>query len=154
LWFEKRFKKSCLLDFTEGTHPILMSDRGVRYACREYVALLQAANMKISMSRTGNPYDNAHMESFFKTLKYEEVHLSNYETFDDVTQRLPLFSSSRKGIDNSQARRYCWGQKKRWFKFPMHRVSTNGTNRNRNSLFPVLAAITTMRGLTIILWIV
>ncbi|MBM2802409.1 MAG: putative transposase orfB for insertion sequence element, partial [Deltaproteobacteria bacterium] len=36
----------------------------------------------ISMSRTGNPYDNAHMESFFKTLKYEEVHLSNYETLD------------------------------------------------------------------------
>ena len=31
------------------------------------------------------------MESFFKTLKYEEVHLSNYETFDDVTQRLPHF---------------------------------------------------------------
>jgi transposase InsO family protein len=43
--------------------------------CGEYAALLQAANMKISMSRTGNPYDNAHMESFFKTLKYEEVHL-------------------------------------------------------------------------------
>jgi len=67
------------------------SDRGVQYACGEYVALLQAANMKISMSRTGNPYDNAYMESFFKTLKYEEVHLSNYETFDDVTQGLPRF---------------------------------------------------------------
>jgi putative transposase len=67
------------------------SDRGVQYACHEYVALLEGANMKISMSRTGNPYDNAHMESFFKTLKYEEVHLSNYETFDDVTQRLPHF---------------------------------------------------------------
>jgi putative transposase len=67
------------------------SDRGVQYACREYVSLLQEAEMKISMSRTGNPYDNAHMESFFKTLKYEEVHLSNYETFDDVTQRLPHF---------------------------------------------------------------
>jgi putative transposase len=67
------------------------SDRGVQYACREYVALLEAANMTISMSRTANPYDNAHMESFFKTLKYEEVHLSNYETFDDVTERLPHF---------------------------------------------------------------
>ena len=67
------------------------SDRGVQYACGEYVALLQAANMKISMSRTGNPYDNAHMESFFKTLKYEEVHLSNYETYDDVVERLPHF---------------------------------------------------------------
>ena len=67
------------------------SDRGVQYACREYVALLQAANMKISMSRTGNPYDNAHMESFFKTLKYEEVHLSNYETYHDVIEGLPHF---------------------------------------------------------------
>ena len=67
------------------------SDRGVQYACREYVALLERAKMKISMSRTGNPYDNAHMESFFKTLKYEEVHLSNYETYDDVIQRLPHF---------------------------------------------------------------
>ena len=47
--------------------------------------------MKISMSRTGNPYDNAHMESFFKTLKYEEVHLSNYETFDDVIQTASPF---------------------------------------------------------------
>ena len=67
------------------------SDRGVQYACHEYVAMLEAANLKISMSRTGNPYDNAHMESFFKTLKYEEVHLSNYETLDDVGQRLPHF---------------------------------------------------------------
>jgi putative transposase len=67
------------------------SDRGVQYACAEYVALLEAANMKISMSRTANPYDNAHMESFFKTLKYEEVHLSNYETLDDVAQRLLHF---------------------------------------------------------------
>ena len=44
------------------------SDRGVQYACREYVALLEQANMKISMSRTGNQSDNAHIESFFKTL--------------------------------------------------------------------------------------
>jgi putative transposase len=67
------------------------SDRGVQYACEEYVAWLEGAHMQISMSRTANPYDNAHMESFFKTLKYEEIHLSNYETFDDVVQRLPHF---------------------------------------------------------------
>ena len=63
----------------------------MQYACREYIALLEQANMKITMSRTGNRYDNAHMESFFKTLKYEEVHLSNYKTFEDVGQRLPHF---------------------------------------------------------------
>lgn len=67
------------------------SDRGVQYACREYVTLLEQAQMQISMSRTANPYDNAHMESFFKTLKYEEVHLANYETYNDVRQRVPHF---------------------------------------------------------------
>ena len=67
------------------------SDRGVQYACTEYVTLLEQAQMRISMSRTANPYDNAHMESFFKTLKYEEVHLANYETYDDVIQRIPHF---------------------------------------------------------------
>lgn len=67
------------------------SDRGVQYACREYIDLLKQARMQISMSRSGNPYDNAHMESFFKTLKYEKVHLSNYENFEDAAQRLPHF---------------------------------------------------------------
>jgi transposase InsO family protein len=43
------------------------------------------------MSAKGNPYDNAFMESFYKTLKYEEVHLANYETYDDVVERLPFF---------------------------------------------------------------
>ena len=67
------------------------SDRGVQYACADYITLLEQAHMQISMSRTANPYDNAHVESFFKTLKYEEVHLANYETYDDVIQRLPPF---------------------------------------------------------------
>ena len=43
------------------------------------------------MSAKGNPYDNAFIESFYKTLKYEEVHLWNYETYDDVIERLPFF---------------------------------------------------------------
>jgi putative transposase len=67
------------------------SDRGLQYACAEYIALLQQAQMQISMSRTANPYDNAHMESFFKTLKYEEVHLANYQTYEDVVRRVPHF---------------------------------------------------------------
>ena len=67
------------------------SDRGVQYASGEYIALLQAAQLQISMSRTANPYDNAHMESFFKTLKYEEVHLAHYETHDDVIRCIPHF---------------------------------------------------------------
>lgn len=67
------------------------SDRGVQYACAEYITLLEQAQMQISMSRRANPYDNAHMESFFKTLKYEEVHLANYETYDDIIERIPHF---------------------------------------------------------------
>ena len=43
------------------------------------------------MARTGNPYENARMESFFKTLKYEEVYLCEYETLEDVMTRLPYF---------------------------------------------------------------
>jgi len=43
------------------------------------------------MARTGNPYENAMMESFFKTLKYEEVNLCEYDTFEDVLAKLPYF---------------------------------------------------------------
>lgn len=67
------------------------SDQGVQYASDEYVAELRGHGFEISMSRTGNPYDNATMESFFKTLKYEEVHLFDYETFQDVLDRIPYF---------------------------------------------------------------
>ena len=67
------------------------SDQGVQYASVEYVEELRRHGFAISMARTGNPYDNAMMESFFKTLKYEEVYLSKYETYDDVTLRLPQF---------------------------------------------------------------
>lgn len=51
------------------------SDRGVQYASNEYVNKLKDAGFEISMSAKGNPYDNANMESFMKTLKYEEVYL-------------------------------------------------------------------------------
>lgn len=67
------------------------SDRGSQYASKNYVQLLQDRGLAISMSRKGNPYDNAFIESFFKTLKAEEVHLADYETFQDVIERLPYF---------------------------------------------------------------
>ena len=49
------------------------SDRGVQYACEDYIARLAAHRIRPSMSRVGNPYDNAKAESFMKTLKQEEV---------------------------------------------------------------------------------
>ena len=60
-------------------------------ASGRYVALLRQHGLEISMSAKGNPYDNAFMESFYKTLKYEEVHLWNYETYEEVIERLPFF---------------------------------------------------------------
>jgi transposase InsO family protein len=67
------------------------SDQGVQYASDEYVEELRRNGFRISMARTGNPYENATMESFFKTLKYEEVYLYDYETFADVLERIPYF---------------------------------------------------------------
>ena len=49
------------------------SDRGVQYASTEYVARLEQAQARVSMSAAGNPYDNAKAESFFKTLKREQL---------------------------------------------------------------------------------
>jgi putative transposase len=54
------------------------SDRGVQYACGEYAAMLEAYDIQPSMSRVGNPYDNAKAESFMKTLKHEEVDGRSY----------------------------------------------------------------------------
>jgi transposase InsO family protein len=67
------------------------SDQGIQYTCKEYINILKAHHIKISMSAKGNPYDNAFVESFFKTLKQEEVYLWEYETFSDVIERIPYF---------------------------------------------------------------
>jgi putative transposase len=67
------------------------SDRGVQYAAQAYTNLLRAHGIRISMSRTGNPYDNAQAESFIKTLKYEEVHLFEYQNFAEARERLGQF---------------------------------------------------------------
>jgi len=67
------------------------SDRGVQYLCEEYVKILNDAGFHKSCSRKGNPYDNAWTESFMKTLKYDEIHMRDYETFLDVVEKLPQF---------------------------------------------------------------
>ena len=67
------------------------SDRGVQYAATEYTQMLKDNGIAISMSRRGNPYDNAQAESFMKTLKYEEVYLSDYANLSEAQQSIGYF---------------------------------------------------------------
>ena len=67
------------------------SDRGVQYAASEYTSLLAQHAIQISMSRKGNPYDNARTESFMKTLKYEEVYRQEYRDLPDALRSLRRF---------------------------------------------------------------
>ena len=67
------------------------SNRGVQYASGDYITDLKGRGFLVSMARADNPYEDAMTESFFRTLKYEEVYLCEYETFEDVVARLPYF---------------------------------------------------------------
>lgn len=67
------------------------SDRGVQYASGDYTQLLRDHKVQISMSRRGNPYDNAQAESFMKTLKYEEVYRSDYRDECDARSGIGRF---------------------------------------------------------------
>ena len=67
------------------------SDRGNQYASTAYRRLLAENGLVGSMSRRGNPYDNAQAESLIKTLKVEAVYLMAYETFEEVCADLPRF---------------------------------------------------------------
>ena len=67
------------------------SDQGVQYASSEYVARLQEAGVLISMAAVGNPYENAKAESFFRTLKMEEVYLKDYQDFEEAQQNISEF---------------------------------------------------------------
>ena len=67
------------------------SDQGCQYACTEYVAELKTHQMVPSMSRPGNPYDNAFCESFMKTLKQEEIYCNQYRDFEELSAHLEEF---------------------------------------------------------------
>ncbi len=80
--------KMALTDRKPAVHH---SDRGAQYASAEYTNLLKEGGVAISMSRKGNPYDNAKAESFMKTLKYEQVYLSEYDTLADARAQIGHF---------------------------------------------------------------
>jgi putative transposase len=67
------------------------SDQGVQYASSEYVLRLEEARALISMAAVGNPYENAKAESFFRTLKMEEVYLKDYHDFEEAEENIGQF---------------------------------------------------------------
>jgi len=67
------------------------SDRGSQYASGDYTGLLKENGVQISMSRKGNPWDNAACESFMKTLKYEEVHRNEYRDLAEARSEIGTF---------------------------------------------------------------
>lgn len=68
-----------------GQHLLHHSDRGTQYACHDYRQFLAEHQITCSMSRTGNCYDNAVMESFWATYKTEEVYRNDYQTREEAT---------------------------------------------------------------------
>jgi len=67
------------------------SDRGMQYASRAYVEILQKHQIIPSMSRPANPYDNASCESFMKTLKREEIYANEYRNLEDLRANIERF---------------------------------------------------------------
>jgi len=67
------------------------SDRGTQYTSFAFTQCLRDHGIQISNSRKAVPTDNAYAESFFKTLKYEEVYLNEYETFEDAWDNIQAF---------------------------------------------------------------
>ena len=67
------------------------SDQGIQYTCKDYIKIHKDNGIRISMSVKGNPYDSAFVESFFKTLKREEVYLWEYKIFSDVVEKILYF---------------------------------------------------------------
>ncbi len=76
--------RMALIERQPSTGLVHHSDRGVQYASHAYTEMLKQHQVTISMSRKGNPYDNAACESFMKTLKQEEVYRNEYRNFHDA----------------------------------------------------------------------
>ena len=83
--------RMALMERQPGPGLVHHSDRGVQYASLDYTEMLKQHQATISMSRKGNPWDNAACESFMKTLKYEEVYRNEYRDFDEARASIGEF---------------------------------------------------------------
>lgn len=76
---------------TQHCPQIHHSDQGVQYAATEYTELLQAQGVRISMADVGEPAQNGYAERLMRTIKEEEVDLSDYEDYDQAYQQIGRF---------------------------------------------------------------
>jgi putative transposase len=94
-WIDTRLALSALEMALAARRPevglIHHSDQGVQYASAEYVERLEKAGAQISMASVGNPYENAKAESFFRTLKLEEVYIKDYRDFEEAQENIGEF---------------------------------------------------------------
>ena len=88
--WQRSMRRSRIADQSEAP-AFIIATAAARYASAGYREALSRYGLTGSMSAVGKPYDNAQAESFMKTLKVEEIYLSGYEAFADVTSRLPRF---------------------------------------------------------------
>jgi putative transposase len=78
-----------------GDDLIHHSDRGSQYCSKDYIDELNEANVQISMSKKGDPYDNACIESFHATIKKELIYRSRFETREEATRVINYYISNR-----------------------------------------------------------
>jgi putative transposase len=94
-WIDTRLALSALEMALAARRPevglIHHSDQGVQYASAEYVERLEKAGAQISMASVGDPYENAKAESFFRTLKLEEVYIKDYRDFEEAQENIGEF---------------------------------------------------------------
>lgn len=94
-WIDTRLTLEALEMALEARNPdaglIHHSDQGVQYVSAEYVGRLEEVGARISMAAVGNPYENAKAESFFRTLKMEEVYIKDYRTFEEAQEYIGRF---------------------------------------------------------------
>jgi putative transposase len=94
-WIDTRLTLAALQMALTARRPeaglIHHSDQGVQYTSAEYVGRLEEVGARISMAAVGNPYENAKAESFFRTLKMEEVYLKDYQGFEEAEENIGEF---------------------------------------------------------------
>ena len=92
---EKSFVLACLTRALAKRRPqMINSDQGSHFTNPEYIALLEKADVKITMDGKGQCLDNARTERFFRTLKYDRIYVEEYNTPQDLRRMLKSYIRS------------------------------------------------------------